>query len=497
MAEEYESEATPWEPPAEWDRMPLLIDGRLESGEGASYDVIDPASGAAVASVLPASAEQTERAIRAARTAFNQGPWPRMSPQERHDALVRFADELDACADEIADALIAEVGTPVAIAHALQVDWPLQHLRWYAEQALVDRTEDLGPHSSPVESHSIVTYQPVGVIAAISAYNYPIALAMHKVGPALAVGCTVVLTPSPRTPLATLIFARAAARAELPPGVLNIIVADADSARELTRHPSVDKVAFTGSPEVGIEVMRQAATQLSGVVLELGGKSAAIFLPGSDIDEVTRATHLRHLRNGGQACAAPTRMLVPRADWDRFLEVSREAYAQIPVGDPRDPATVIGPMINEAHRRRIEAAVQAAITQGARVAAGGGRPDIATGWYMNPVLLVDVDNSWPIAQDELFGPVAVAMPYDSVDEAIAIANDSRFGLHAYLFGPDVDAARTLASGLRVGSVTINGGGGFRPDAPMGGVGVSGIGRELGWWGIHEYLEPQHVQWREG
>jgi aldehyde dehydrogenase (NAD+) len=485
-----------WVAPAEWDRLPLLIDGAFEAGEGCEYDVFDPATEKRIATVLPASAEQLDRAVGAARRAFDEGEWPRMPPKERRAALLRFADELDACAAELADALIAEVGTPMAIARGLQVDWPLQHLRWYADQAIVDRTEDLGPHAFPVPSRSIVEYQPVGAVAAISAYNYPITLAMHKVGPALAMGCTVVLTPSPRTPIATLLFARAAQRAQLPAGVLNVVVADTDRARELTQHPSIDKVAFTGSPRVGTEVMRQAATQLSGVVLELGGKSAAIFLPDADIDEVTRATHLRHLRNGGQACAAPTRILVPREHWERFLEVSRQAYAEIPVGSPREADTVIGPMIDEGHRARIEAMVQQAIDQGAKIAAGGGRPDYAAGWYMNPVLLVDVDNSWPIAQEELFGPVSVAMPYDTVDEAIAIANDSRFGLHAYLFTPDLNRAREIAPRLRAGSVTINGGGGFRPDAPMGGFGISGVGRELGWWGIHEYLEPQHVQWRD-
>ncbi|WP_162529793.1 aldehyde dehydrogenase family protein [Nocardioides caldifontis] len=486
--------ARAWQPPAAWSRLPLLIDGAAVQGEGAPLDVTDPATGEPVASVAMASLDQLDRAVDAARTAFDSGPWSRLTGEERRAALHRLADVLDGYADQLADALVAEVGTPVAIARALQVDWPLKHLRWYADQAVVDRTEDLGPHHEPAPSHSIVAYQPVGVVAAISAYNYPLALAMHKIGPALAVGCTVVLVPSPRTPLATLLLAKAVAEAGLPAGAVNVVVGGADVARRLTEHPGVDKVAFTGSPHVGTEVMRQAATHLRGVVLELGGKSAAIFLPGSDIREVTRTTHLRHLRNGGQACAAPTRMLVPRESWDQFLEASREAYAEIPVGDPRDPATVVGPMIDEGHRARIEAAVEAALAQGARVAAGGGRPEHVGGAYLNPVLLVDVDNSWPIAQEELFGPVAVAMPYDTVDDAVALANDSRFGLHAYLFG-DLDTARALAPRLRVGSVTINGGGGFRPDAPMGGFGISGIGRELGHWGIHEYLEPQHVQWR--
>lgn len=480
---------------SEWDRLPLLVDGVLEPGEGPEIDVVDPSNGGVVATIGTATIEQVDRAIDAARRAFDAGPWADMTPAERGAAMHRLIDVMETYADEMADALIAEVGTPVTIARPLQVDWPLKHLRWYADQAEVDLTEDLGPHADPVASQSIVAYRPVGVVAAISAYNYPLALAMHKVGPALMTGCTVVLIPSPRTPIATLIFARAVAESGLPAGVLNVVVGGVDVARRLTEHPSVDKVGFTGSPEVGTQVMRQAATNLRGVVLELGGKSAAILLPGADLAATTQALHLRHLRNGGQACAAPTRMLVPREHWDEFVELSREAYATIPVGSPRDPATVVGPMIDGGHRARIEAYVQDAVDQGATIVAGGGRPDIAEGFYMNPVLLADVDNSWPIAQEELFGPVAVAMPYDSVDEAIAIANDSRFGLHAYLFGPDLAEAQAVAARLRVGSVTINGGGGFRPDAPMGGFGISGIGREVGRWGISEYLEPQHIQWR--
>lgn len=475
--------------------MPLFIDGVWVEGEGRTLEVTDPATEDVIATVSAATVDQVDGAVGAARRAFDSGPWPRMDPAERRAALHRFADALEARAEELTEAVIAEVGSPVAIARALQVDWSIKHLRWYADQATVDRTEDLGPHSDPHASHSVVTYQPVGVVAAISAYNYPLALAMHKIGPALMTGCTAVLVPSPKTPIATLLLASAAEEAGLPPGVLNVIVGEADAAQRLTEHPGVDKVAFTGSTGVGTQVMRQAATNLRGVVLELGGKSAAIFLPGADIEEVTFATHLRHLRNGGQACAAPTRILVPRENWEEFLDASRRAYAEIPVGSPRDPATVVGPMIDAAHRARIEKSVDEAIARGARVVAGGGRPEIERGHYLNPALLIDVESDWEIAQEELFGPVSVAMPYDDVDEAIRIANDSRFGLHAYLFGPDLDEARAIAGRLRVGSVTINGGGGFRADAPMGGFGMSGVGRELGHWGIHEYLEPQHVQWR--
>jgi aldehyde dehydrogenase (NAD+)/betaine-aldehyde dehydrogenase len=335
-------------------------------------------------------------------------------------------------------------------------------------------------------------------VAAVTAYNYPLTLAVHKLGAALAAGCTVVLMPSPRTPVATLLLARAIADSSLPPGVVNIIVGGADVGRALTSHPDVDKVTFTGSAEVGAHVMRQAAANLNGVVLELGGKSPAILTADADLAAHVPALHLRYSRNGGQACAAPTRLLVPRQRWAEFVDLSRETYErQLVVGDPRDPATVVGPMIDAAHRTRVEKYVADAVAQGAAVVAGGGRPEASRGHYVNPVLLADVDNSWPVAQEEIFGPVAVALPYDDIDDALRIANATRYGLHAYVYTADVEQGRTLAARLRAGSVSINGGGGFRPDAPMGGFGISGIGREVGRWGIHEFLEPQHVQWPLG
>jgi aldehyde dehydrogenase (NAD+) len=477
-----------------WDHLPLLVGGSLEQGRGPELKVDNPASEEVIARVATADLAQVDAAVAAARHAFTDGAWSRMSGVARKAAIHRLADVFESFADRFTDALIAEVGTPVAIAKSLQVVWPIEHLRWYASQADVDRTQDLGPHARPTPSHSEVAYRPVGVVAAISAYNYPLTLLMHKLGPALATGCTTVLMPSPRTPIATLLLAQAIVESGLPEGVVSVLVGGSDVARRLSEHPGVDKVAFTGSPEVGTQVMRQAALNLRGVVLELGGKSPAIFMPDADVGSVTPAVHLRYCRNGGQACAAPTRILVPRAAWDEFIQVSREAYADIPVGNPRDPRTVVGPMISEAHRARVEGYVTAAADRGATVAVGGGRPDIARGWFTNPALLVDVANDWPIAQEEIFGPVSIAMPYDTLDEAVRIANESRFGLHAYLFTADTDAARALAGRLRVGSVTINGGGGFRPDAPIGGFGISGIGREIGTWGIHEYLEPQHIQW---
>lgn len=477
-----------------WTGLPLLIGGEAVPGGGASIEVVDPANGTVAARVAGADREQAGRAVAAARQAFDTGPWASAPPAERSALLDRIADGIERRRDEFVDAIVTEAGSPVAIAGALQVDWPVKHLRHYARLAREDRTEDLGRHTDPTASASVVEYRPVGVVAAIAAYNYPLLLLVHKLGAALAAGCTVVAIPSPRTPLATLMLGEVLREAQTPPGVVNIVVGDADIARAVTENPDVDKIAFTGSVAVGEQVMRQAATGVRDVVLELGGKSPAILLPGTDLAAVVPGVHLRYSRNGGQACAAPTRILVHESQWDDFLDVSRRTYASIHVGDPRDPATVVGPMITEAHRDRVERYVREAIDGGATIAAGGGRPDIASGWYVNPVLVTGVRNTDRICQEEIFGPVAVAMPYRTVDEAVALANATRFGLHAYVFGPDLSAARALAPRLRAGTVSINGGGGFRPDAPMGGFGASGIGREVGTWGVHEYLEPQHIQW---
>ena len=477
-----------------WDDLSMLVGGDFVAGRGPGIDVVDPATEEVVASVGSADLAQVDAAVEAARRAFVEGPWSRSTGEERRALIHRLADLVEKHVDELADAVLTEAGTPVSIAAPLQVMWPVQHLRWYAEQALVDREEDLGPHDVPVPSQSVVGYRPVGVVAAIAAYNYPITLAVHKLGPALLTGCTVVLVPSPRTPVATLLLARLIHEAGFPPGVVNVVVGDAAAAQRLTEHPDVAKVAFTGSVDVGRHVMRQAATNLAGVVLELGGKSPAILLPDADVASVVPAVHLRYCRNGGQACAAPTRLLVHRSQWDAFVDVTRETIAGVKVGDPRDPETVVGPMITEAHRDCVEDYVSSTLARGGSLVAGGGRPDLARGWFTNPAVLADVEPSWPVAQEEIFGPVSVAFAYDTVEEAVTIANDSRYGLHAYLFSADLEAAKALAPRLRVGSVTINGGGGFRPDAPMGGFGVSGVGREIGHWGIHEYLEPQHVQW---
>jgi aldehyde dehydrogenase (NAD+) len=340
----------------------------------------------------------------------------------------------------------------------------------------------------------VVSFRPAGVVVGITAYNYPLMLAASKIGAAMAAGCTTVLLPSPRTPLTSLMLGEMALEAGLPPGVLNVIVGGPEVGAALTGRHDVDRVSFTGSVEVGQAIMSQCVEHVTGVVLELGGKSPDIVLPDFELtDESVLGIHARYLRNAGQGCASPTRILVHEDMHDEFLEITRRVFGMVAVGDPWDPNTIVGPLIRPEHRARVEGFVERACAAGGQVVAGGGRPD-RPGWFVNPTLVGNVGPDTEIAQEEIFGPVGVLLTYRDLDEAVAIANNSRFGLAAYVHG-DEESARALAPRLRAGSVYINGGGGLRPDAPFGGWGASGIGREWGEEGIREFLEPQHIQWR--
>ena len=328
-------------------------------------------------------------------------------------------------------------------------------------------------------------------MAAITAFNYPILIGATKIGAALAAGCTAVLLSSPQAPLAVLLLGNLIRRAGFPPGVVNVLAGGADVGRALTEHPDVAKVSFTGSVNVGRQVMQQAAAGLRSVVLELGGKSAAVMLPGVDFNKYALSLHTRYARNAGQGCGSPTRILVEESRYDEFVAISRKVFPQITVGDPRDPKTIVGPLVSSAQRDRIEAGVAKAVDEGAVILAGGGRPDIKKGWFLNPTLVGGLDNQARLAREELFGPVSVVLTYRTVAEAIRITNDSPLGLKAYLFGATADCLKMVPE-LYVGTVQINGGSPLRPDAPMMGYKHSGVGAEWGEDGLREFLLPQHI-----
>ncbi|MEV5848643.1 aldehyde dehydrogenase family protein [Streptomyces sp. NPDC051985] len=470
----------------------LLIDGELVDGAGEPLAAQSPSTEEILAVVGTATPGQVGAATAAARRAFDTTNWPR-DAQARRAAIDRLADLVDSHADELAASIVHDLGAPLSAARPLHVEWAASLLRWNARAAVRDRTIRMAPTLDPAPSTSVVRYVPAGVVAAITPYNYPLAMAASKLGAALAAGCTVVLTPSPQTMLSTLLLARLVVEAEIPAGVVNVVVGGPDVPRALTESPHVDRVTFTGSTGIGRSVMRQAASGLRGLVLELGGKAAAIVLPDAELDRVVEPIHLRYLRNSGQACQAPTRLLVHESKAEQFIAASRKVYDEVVVGDPWDERTFMGPVISAAHRARIESRVESALGEGATVVAGGGRPETGRGWYLNPTLLTGVGNDSRICQEEIFGPVAVVLPYRDIDEAVGIANDSDYGLAGAVWGTDRDRCFEVASRIRAGTVIVNGGGPVRPDAPISGWKQSGLGREFGEEGIHAFLDSQHIQ----
>jgi acyl-CoA reductase-like NAD-dependent aldehyde dehydrogenase len=472
----------------------LLIGGQMVEPEGARWDVYNPATEAVIATVGGASAAQVDAAIAAARNAFPA--WSALSGDERAKHIHQLADVLAAAGDKLLPSIVNEVGTPVSLASYLQVKMAVEeHLRWAAEAARTDRTVHLGEYDKPVPTMSDVVHQPAGVVAAITGYNYPLNLAIFKFGAALAAGCTVVLLPSPRTPLTTLFLGELIQEAGLPAGVMNVIIGGADVGERLSSHRGVDRVSFTGSDGVGSRIMAQAAANLTGVTLELGGKSPSIVMPDVDVSKIAVEMHLRWSRNGGQGCAALARLLVHESKYDEFLEAGAGAFDQMVVGDPWDPATNIGPMIRPDHQARVQGFIDGAVAEGGKKLLEVTRPLPEKGWYVNPVLLGNLPHDARAVQQEIFGPVAVILPFKDTQHAIQLANDTAYGLAANVWCDDPVLARSVAEQVRAGTVWINGGGAMRPDAPFGGYGRSGVGRELGEWGMREYLEVKHIQWR--
>ncbi|MDG2427618.1 MAG: aldehyde dehydrogenase family protein [Acidimicrobiales bacterium] len=472
----------------------LLIGGREVTPEGATWEVVNPATEAIIAEVGGASTHQVDAAVQAARAAF--GPWSRLSGEERSRHLHRLADTLEEAQDRLLPSIVNEVGTPVSLASYLQVKMAVEeHLRFAAEAAKVDRTVHLGEYHLPHPTMSDVVYEPAGVVAIITGYNYPLNLAIFNFGGALAAGCTAVILPSPRTPITTLLLGELIRESGLPEGVLNVVVGEMEVGKHLSSHPGVDRVSFTGSDTVGEKIMEQAARNLAGITLELGGKSPSIVMPSADVQSIAMEMHLRWARNGGQGCAALARLLVHESRYDEFLDAGAGAFDQMVVGDPWDPATNVGPMIRPDHRAQVEGFVTEALDSGGVKLLEVNKPLPSKGYFVNPVLLGNLPHTARAVQEEIFGPVAVILPFSTTEEALEMANDTVFGLAANVWSEDANEARHMAEQIRAGTVWINGGGGMRGDAPFGGYGRSGIGRQLGEWGVREYQEVKHIQWR--
>jgi aldehyde dehydrogenase (NAD+) len=481
-------------------RPQVLIGGTWTAGVAAQrITAIDPYAECALAEFPMASLEQADLAVRGARHAFDRGQWGTLSPADRGRLLHRVVEAVDRKRDALAEILVAETGTPMSL-KALQVDAMLENLAWFAEAAARGPggmfEQPLPLHSGAVTSAGLLVREPIGVVAALTPYNVPLLTAAWKVGGALASGSTAILLPAPRAALSSLAWTRLVCEADLPAGSISFLLGDGEVGRRLTESPDVDMVTFTGSNAVGTQVMRQAAGTVKRLVLELGGKSPNLILPGTDIDDVIAPSALRFLRHAGQACGATTRTFVPKQDYERFVVAADAFFATVPVGDPWRPDTVVGPLISSEHRDRVEGYVDRAVAAGGVVEAGGGRPDVPHGYFLNPTLIGRVGNDWEIARDELFGPVGVVIGYDDVADAITMANDSRYGLNANVWGP-AGQAIDVARRVRSGTVTVNGGGALRADAPFGGYRQSGIGREAGEQGFAEFFETKHLQWPVG
>jgi acyl-CoA reductase-like NAD-dependent aldehyde dehydrogenase len=487
-----------------YDRM--LIDGEWVEASGArTYDVPNPATEQVVGHAPDASREDMQRAIAAARRAFDEGAWRKSTRHDRARVLNAIADALEARKEEMRRVLIAEAGA-CYVSHDTQVEWPIRHLRTYADLAISFPFEQMlnaPPIESPMGSWlngSMVHNAPVGVCGLIPTWNFPLFVLAQKIGPALATGNTMVVKPSPYGPLVNLWMAEVIEQAaDLPRGVINWVTGQgADVAQELVSHPSVDKVSFTGSIVVGRQILAAAADRLRRVHLELGGKSAHILLDGNNLDMAAPSLAAPTFFHSGQGCAMGTRVLVPKDLLDTTVAKMVGFVGNrdiVKIGDPADPSVLMGPVIREERRRAIEGYIESGLREGAKLATGGRRPPgIDTGYFLEPTIFADVDNKLKVAQEEIFGPVVTVTPYADLDEAVRIANDSDYGLAAMITGSDQMKAVEVARQLRTGNVWINAGGNIG-NAPFGGFKLSGIGREGGVWGMQEYCEVQHIAWR--
>lgn len=480
----------------------LFINGSWVEGSGDEVlEVVNPATEETIAEVPQATPADIDTAVGAARKAFDEGPWPTMSPAQRGRILAAMADELTRRRDELVELNITEAGSTRLLAEMLQVGAPIDHFNDLVHRVLPRFAfeEPVPPIYGQGIGHGIAIREPYGVAALITAFNFPFLLNLAKVGPALAAGCTAVLKSSPYTPLEAMVLGEIAEAAGLPPGVLNIVTGDVAAGERLTRHPDVDIISFTGSDAVGRKVYTQGADSIKKVVLELGGKSANILLDDADLDKVLQNVLGGFITHAGQGCALHTRILVHESLHDDLVARIVGTLGFISVGDPADPATMMGPLIREVQRERVEALIASGVDQGAQIAFGGKRPaHLDRGYFIEPTLFVGVDNSMRIAQEEIFGPVAVVIPFADDDEAVRIANDSRYGLAGGVWSSDPLRADAVARRLRTGMVVINGGGGgLNPASPFGGYKHSGIGREFGEYGLAEYLQHKALQWPVG
>jgi aldehyde dehydrogenase (NAD+) len=469
----------------------LYIGGQwLPAATDERITVVSPHTGRPIGSTPSANGEDVEHAVALARQAFDGSPWPHLEPEERAEAVTRILEAYQRRIPEMTEIVIAEMGSPRWFAELAQGPGGAAMLSTFLHAARTIHWEEAG--NGP-NAGALVRREAVGVVGAITPWNVPQLVIMPKLAPALLAGCTIVVKAAPESPLDALLLAEIIHEAELPEGVVSILVGGREAGEHLVRHKDVDKVAFTGSSAVGRRIAAICGERLARSSLELGGKSAAIVLSDADLARTAEGLKFASFLNSGQACVAQTRVLVPRSRYAESVDALASMVDEIAVGDPGDASTYVGPLVAERQQERVLGYLRQAEDDGARTVVGGtARPAVSgAGWYVAPTLLADVDNAMTVAQDEIFGPVVCVIPYDDEDDAVRIANDSPFGLAGSVWSKDRAHAGELARRMRTGMVGING---FAPDlwSPFGGYKQSGIGREYGPVGLESYLEYKSI-----
>ncbi|WP_280264158.1 aldehyde dehydrogenase [Nocardia wallacei] len=476
------------------DGSSLLIGGKLVPGGAGVFPTVNPATGEVLGQAADGDAADMDAAIAAARSAFDDTDWSR-DHALRARCLRQLREALRGHIEELREVTIAEVGAPRMLTGGPQLEGPIGDLGYFADLAESYEWEtDLGSAAPMgVRSARRLRKEPIGVVGAITPWNFPHQINFAKLGPALAAGATVVLKPAPDTPwCAALVGKVIAEQTDIPAGVVGIVTSgDHALGSQLVTDPRVDMISFTGSTQTGRAVMAGAAATLKKVFLELGGKSAFVVLDDADIAAAASYAAFSVCVHAGQGCALTTRLLVPRAAYDDAVAAAAKSMAGIVPGDPSDSGTICGPLISERQRTRVERYLDIARAEGGTLVVGGGRPD-RPGWFVEPTLITGLPNTSAVAQEEIFGPVLVVIPHDGDDDAIRLANESPYGLSGAVWGTDPDRIRHVVNGVRTGTLGVNGGVWYSADAPFGGYKQSGIGRELGVAGFEEYLETKLI-----